>query len=62
VKSNINSIEVHPPLSNNRHVVGGATMFVGSLWLIIILLETMNLPKKEEREIFIFKLGAKHIH
>jgi hypothetical protein len=42
--------------------VDGATMVIGSLWPIIILLETMNLPKKEERENILFKLGAKHIH
>jgi hypothetical protein len=32
VKSNINSVEVHPRLSNNRHPVDGALVGAGSLW------------------------------
>jgi hypothetical protein len=31
VKSNINSVEVHPQLSNNRHPVDGALVGAGSL-------------------------------
>jgi hypothetical protein len=33
VKPNINSVEVHPELSNNAHPVDGALMGAGSLWL-----------------------------
>ncbi len=29
---NINSVEVHPQLSNNRHPVDGALVGAGSLW------------------------------
>jgi hypothetical protein len=32
VKSNINSVEVHPQLSNNSHPVDGALVGAGSLW------------------------------
>jgi hypothetical protein len=32
VKSNINSVEVHPQLSNNSHPVDGALVGSGSLW------------------------------
>jgi hypothetical protein len=31
VKPKINSVEVHPPLSNNRHPVDGALVGAGSL-------------------------------
>jgi hypothetical protein len=34
VKPNNNSIEVHPQLSNNGHLVDGALVGVGSLWPI----------------------------
>jgi hypothetical protein len=34
VKLNINSVEVHPQLSNNRHTVDGALVGPGSLWPI----------------------------
>jgi hypothetical protein len=50
VKSNINSIEVHPPLSNNRHEVDGALVGIGSLWPILSFLKIMNLARKEEKE------------
>jgi hypothetical protein len=33
VKPNINSVEVHPQLSNNGHPVDGALVSAGSLWL-----------------------------
>jgi len=32
VKPNINSVEVHPQLSNNRHPVDGGLMGAGFLW------------------------------
>jgi hypothetical protein len=32
MKSNINSVEVHPQLSNNGHRVDGALVGAGSLW------------------------------
>jgi hypothetical protein len=32
VKPNINSVEVHPHLSNNRDPVDGALVGAGSLW------------------------------
>jgi hypothetical protein len=32
VKPNINSVEVHPQLSKNRHPVDGALVGAGSLW------------------------------
>jgi hypothetical protein len=32
VKPNINSVEVYPQLSNNRHPVDGALVGAGSLW------------------------------
>jgi len=32
VKPNINSVEVHPQLSNNSHPVDGALVGAGSLW------------------------------
>jgi len=32
MKSNINSVEVHPQLSNNGHLVDGALVGAGSLW------------------------------
>jgi hypothetical protein len=31
-KPNINSVEVHPQLSNDRHPVDGALVGAGSLW------------------------------
>ncbi len=33
VKPNINSVEVHPQLSKKRHLVDGALVSAGSLWL-----------------------------
>jgi hypothetical protein len=33
MKQNIDSVEVHPQLSNNGHVVDGVLVGVGSLWL-----------------------------
>jgi hypothetical protein len=35
VKPNINSIEVHPQLSNNGHPVDGPLVGAGSLWLAL---------------------------
>jgi hypothetical protein len=32
VNPNINSVEVHPQLSNNGHPVDGALLGAGSLW------------------------------
>ncbi len=32
VKPNIDSVDVHPQLSNNRHPVDGALVGAGSLW------------------------------
>jgi len=32
VKQNINSVEVHPQLSNNGHPVDGGLVGAGSLW------------------------------
>jgi hypothetical protein len=32
MKSNINSVEAHPQLSNNGHLVDGALVGAGSLW------------------------------
>jgi len=32
VKPNINSVEVHPQLSNNGHPVDGALVGAGSMW------------------------------
>jgi hypothetical protein len=32
VKPNINSVEVHPQLSNNGHPVDGAMVGAGSVW------------------------------
>jgi hypothetical protein len=32
VKPNINSLEVHPQLSNNKHPMDGALVGAGSLW------------------------------
>jgi hypothetical protein len=32
MKPNINSVEVHPQLSNNEHPVDGALVGAGSLW------------------------------
>jgi len=32
MKPNINSVEVHPQLSNNRHPVEGALVGAGLLW------------------------------
>jgi len=32
VKPNINSVEVHPQLSNNGHPVDGVLVGAGSLW------------------------------
>jgi hypothetical protein len=55
VKSNVNSIEVHPPLSNNRHEVDGAPMGVGSLWPLLIFLKIINLARKEKKEKKLFK-------
>jgi hypothetical protein len=43
VKPNINSVEVHPQLSNNRHPVDGALVGAGSLWP-----EKTTIKKKED--------------
>jgi hypothetical protein len=32
VKPSVNSVEVHPQLSNNRHPVDGELVGAGSLW------------------------------
>jgi hypothetical protein len=32
MKPNIDSVDVHPQLSNNRHPVDGALVGAGSLW------------------------------
>jgi hypothetical protein len=40
VKPNINSVEVHPQLSNSRHPVDGAMVGVGWLWPSVILFDT----------------------
>jgi hypothetical protein len=55
VKSNINSIAVHPPLSSIRLEVDGALMGVGFLWPTLIFLKTMNLARKEDKEKLLFK-------
>jgi len=34
VQPNINSVQVHPQLNNNKYPVGGALVGAGSLWLI----------------------------
>jgi hypothetical protein len=36
VKPNINSVEVHPQLSYNRHPVDGALVDAGSLWPLLL--------------------------
>jgi hypothetical protein len=36
VKPNINSVEVHPQLSNNRHPLDGAPVGAGSLWEMMV--------------------------
>ncbi len=36
MKPNINSIEVHPQLNNKGHLVDGALVGVGSLWLAVV--------------------------
>jgi hypothetical protein len=33
MKPIVSSIEVHPQLSNNEHLMDGVPMVVGSLWL-----------------------------
>jgi hypothetical protein len=33
MKPNVNSVEIHPQLSNNGHPMDGVPMGVGSLWL-----------------------------
>jgi hypothetical protein len=35
VKPNINSVEVHPHLSNNSHPVDGVMVGAGSLWPLL---------------------------
>jgi hypothetical protein len=40
---NINSVKVHPQLSNNRHRVGGMLLGTGSLWPIF---QTLHLCKE----------------
>jgi len=35
VKPNVNSVEVHPSLSNNGHPVDGALVGAGSQWPVI---------------------------
>ncbi len=44
--SNINSIEVHPPLNNNRHDVDGAFVAINSLWLILFYFENDEFGKE----------------
>jgi hypothetical protein len=34
MKPNINSIDIHPQLSNNMHLMDVALVGVGSLWLV----------------------------
>jgi hypothetical protein len=41
VKPNINSVEVHPQLSNNGHPVDGALVSAGSLWPDRIISNTL---------------------
>jgi hypothetical protein len=35
VKPNINSVEIHPQVSNNGHLVDGAPVGAGSLWEMV---------------------------
>jgi hypothetical protein len=42
VKPNINSVEVHPQLSNNGHPVDGALVGAGSLWPDRIISHTLQ--------------------
>jgi len=54
MKPNINSVEVHPQLSNNGHPVDGVLVGAGSLWpwgtglveLITVSFHTVKLPNK----------------
>ncbi len=47
MKSNINLVVVHPQLNNNRHLVDGALVDVGSLWPCIGLSERSEVVKLE---------------
>jgi hypothetical protein len=56
VKPNINSVEIHPQLSNKGHPVDGAVVGAGSLWrvglicpfnqLILILVTVSAVPRR----------------
>ncbi len=42
VKPNINSVEIHPQLSNKGHLVDGALVGAGSLWAVGLLICPFN--------------------
>jgi hypothetical protein len=52
VEPNIISVEVHPQLNNNGHLVDGALVGVGSLWLCIC----KNVQMVEHWPIYPFKI------
>jgi hypothetical protein len=59
VKPNINSVEVHPQLNNNRHPVDGVLVGAGSMWPTQhclgppqSLLQTKSLQKKSSLLVF----------
>jgi hypothetical protein len=45
MKPNVNSVEVHSQLSNNRHPLDGALVVAGSLWPHIASCQTLDLNK-----------------
>jgi hypothetical protein len=51
VKPNINSVEVHPQLSNNGHPLDGAPVGAGSLWLAD---DTFIFPYASQKALMIF--------
>jgi hypothetical protein len=47
VKLNINSVEVHPQLSNNGHPMDGVLVGAGGCWFTVALL----IPPKEKQRL-----------
>ncbi len=47
VEPNINSVEIHPQLSNDEHPVDDILAGAGSLWPILVCRFVKNILKKE---------------
>jgi hypothetical protein len=57
VKPNINSVEVHPQLSNNGHPVDGALVGAGSMWPFTKTMRDAKVQKKFSLPYYLNRFG-----